>query len=364
MIPCGFSQLSLISSSTKIDEYRKALDPRIQCNPALLTKGIDAQFRELIIEPFMELAERNVDMEDKMVIIDGLDECNRDPAQSKIMELVVKSVMEHGDKIPFLWVFFSHPESHINREFSPYSSSHLFAKVELPVSESDDHDIRLYFHDKFRPLASDDTVWSSEDTLDILIAMAAGLWIYAATLVRFIMDQEDLPRQQLDRVLEFHSQRIQLSTKSSVTAELDAFYGMIISRISSKHLPIVQQSLLIHHTTPGAALHILCNIQGLALEDLKHALSKLHSVLTFIPEEERGWEEPFPGSTYISFYHASFMEFLLNKTRSGEYWLEDRRHYTALATKVLRLFKDLYAMNGISRGTSFFPGDISCCEWN
>jgi len=161
------------------------------------------------------------------------------------------------------------------------------------------------------------------------------------------MDHEYLPRQQLDRVLEFHSQRIQSNTKSSVTSELDAFYGMIISRISSKHLSIVQQSLLIHHTTPGATLHILCNIQGLALEDLKHALSKLYSVLTFIPGREREYGEPFPGSAYISFYHASFTEFLLDKTRSGDYWLEDQRHYTALATKVLGLFKDLYGMNGI-----------------
>jgi len=303
-------------------------------------------------------------MEDKMVIIDGLNECNGDPAQSKIMELVAKSVIEHGDEIPLLWAFFSCPESHINREFSPYSRSHLFSKVELPVSESNDGSIRHYFHDKLLPLASADTVWPSEDTLDILVAVAAGLWIYAATLVRFIMDQEDLPRQQLDRVLEFHSQRIQLSTKSSVTAELDAFYGMIISQISSKHLPIVQQSLLIHHTASGTALYTLCNIQCLALEDLKHALSKLYSVLTFIPKEERDWGEPFPGSAYISFYHASFMEFLLDKTRLKKYWLEDRRHYTALAPKVLGLFKDLYGMNGISRGTSFFPDDISCCEWN
>ena len=300
-------------------------------------------------------------VQDKTVIIDGLDECNRDPAQSKIMELVAKSVIEHGDKIPLLWAFFSCPESHINREFSPYSSSYLFAKVKLPVSESDDGDIRLYFCDKFRPLASANTMWPSDDILDILVAMAAGLWIYAATLVRFIIDQGDLPRQQLDRVLEFHSQRIQSNTKSSVTAELDAFYGMIISRISSKHLLIVQQSLLIHHTTPGAALHILCNIQGLALEDLKHALSKLYSVLTFIPGREREWGEPFPGSAHISFYHASFMEFLLDKTRSGDYWLEDRHHYIALVTKVLGLFKDLY---GISHDTLSIPDDISCCEWN
>ena len=274
------------------------------------------------------------------MIIDGLDECNRDPAQSKIMELVAKSVIEHGDKIPLLWAFFSHPESHINREFSPYSISHLFSKIELPVSESDDGDIKRYFHDKFCPLAFDDTVWSSEGTLDILVSMAAELWIYAVTLVRFIMDHEYLRRQQLDRVLEFHSQRIQSNTKSSVTAELDAFYQMIISQISSKHLPIVQQSLLIHHTTSEATLHI------------------------FTPEEERDWGDPFPGSAHISFYHASFLEFLLDKTRSGEYCLEDQRHYIALVTKVLCLFKDLYGMNGISRGTLSIPDDISCCEWN
>jgi len=367
--------------STKIDEYGKALDPRIQRNPALLTKGIDAQFRELIIEPFLELAGQNVDVEDKMVIIDGLDECNGDSEQSKIMELVAKSVMEHGNMIPLLWAVFNRPELHIDDAFSPYLDSHLFSKVELPVSGSNDGGIRCYFPDKLRRRASAGTAWPSEDTLDILVSMVAGLWIYAATLVRFIMDPDLFPDQQLGLVLKFHSQqekRIQSNTESSVTAEPDGFYQMIISRISSEYLPIFQQALYIHHTSskkpddilltavwspdrPGIQLYVLANILGHAVMSLKHALSKLQSVLTFISKKEMYWGEPFPGSVHIFFYHASFMEFLLDKTRSGEYWLEDRCHYTALAPKVLCLFKDLYAMNGISRGTSFFPGDISCC---
>ena len=98
-------------------------------------------------------------VQDKMVIIDGLDECNGDPVQSKIMELVAKSVIEHGDKIPLLWAIFSRPESHINHEFSPYSRSHLFAKVELPMLESDDSDIKRYFRDKLGLRASADTVF-------------------------------------------------------------------------------------------------------------------------------------------------------------------------------------------------------------
>ena len=44
----------------EIDEYRKALDLKIQHNPTLLSKGLDAQFCELIIEPFLELIEQNV----------------------------------------------------------------------------------------------------------------------------------------------------------------------------------------------------------------------------------------------------------------------------------------------------------------
>ena len=62
----------------EIDEYRKALDLKIQHNSTLPSKGLDVQFHELIIKPFLELAKWNVDVQEKTVIIDGLDECNGD----------------------------------------------------------------------------------------------------------------------------------------------------------------------------------------------------------------------------------------------------------------------------------------------
>jgi len=182
-------------------------------------------------------------------------------------------------KIPLLWAFFSQPELHTDQEFSLYSRSHFFSKVKLPMSESNDGDIMHYFCDKLYPLSSANTMWPSEDTLNILVAIAAGLWVYAAIIVKFIMDQ-GLPPQQLDCVLEFHSQQMQLDTKLSVTAKLDVFYEVIISHISSKHLSITQQSLLIYHIKSEITLHMLCNVQGLTLEDLKYTLSKLYSVLT------------------------------------------------------------------------------------
>jgi len=97
-------------------------------------------------------------VQDKIVIINSLDECNGDSEQSKIIELVAKQVIEHSDKISLFWAFFSHSKSHIDCEFLPYSRSHIFAKIDLPISESDNSNIKLYFHDKFCPLASGNTM--------------------------------------------------------------------------------------------------------------------------------------------------------------------------------------------------------------
>ena len=58
----------------EIGECRQVIDPRIQHNRTLLSKGLDIQFHELIAL-FLELAGQNVRVRGKIVIIDGLDEC-------------------------------------------------------------------------------------------------------------------------------------------------------------------------------------------------------------------------------------------------------------------------------------------------
>ena len=86
----------------KIDEYRKALELKIQHDPTLPSQELNIKFHELIIKLFLELTVSNVDVQDKTVIIDGLNECNGNSTQCKIIELVAKLVKEHGDKIPLL----------------------------------------------------------------------------------------------------------------------------------------------------------------------------------------------------------------------------------------------------------------------
>ncbi|KAJ3554291.1 hypothetical protein NP233_g12450 [Leucocoprinus birnbaumii] len=369
--------------SAKIPAYRAIIDASIQKDVTILRKGLGIQLNELILKPFRELEERDERPSQKVVFVDGLDECNDEPAQAKIVELVTKAIVdfEDGHRLsPLLWAFSSRPESHIHAVFSKHFSSPVFWRVELPVSRDYDADIILYFRHKLQlpdparqvglssmgPRAS---TWPSDEELDILVRLVAGLFIYAATIVRFIMDPKALsPQRQFLEVRRLYERQ---ENHSGVTLELDAFYSLLMSQIPSKQLLIVQQFLLINHEisrntwqqTPQRpdiptkspskeivqqGIRIPANILGLTMQELENCFSRLRSVLAFrLPKNSRS-SYSCPESTMIYFYHASFLEFLLSKSRSGEYWIKDQRHYAAIAVRGLRLFNDMFMMNGIS----------------
>ncbi|KAJ3573089.1 hypothetical protein NP233_g2651 [Leucocoprinus birnbaumii] len=353
----------------------------------LLDKELEVQFRELIIAPFLELQNLLHPLPQKVVFIDGLDECGSDPAQTKIIDLITKSVITYGQRVPLIWALFSRPETHLSSVLSRHIKSLLVWTIHLQVSRDHDNDIRVYFRNSLRvPTSFDDvdppttlSAWPSEEDLEILVTMVAGLFIYAVTVVRFIMDKGALsPQRQLREVLEFYSERDlrQPSKSTKVTSELDAFYSLIMGRIPPQQLLVVRQILLIVHTTGQSSLpiRIPAIIMGLALPEVKNSLSMLCSVLElqqykFMPWE---WEQRrWPGSATLYFYHASFMEFLWDQERSKEYCIQDPRYYGFLAARGMSLVKEMYQMNGLSRDDrhqqlrkllSVFPDESSTPE--
>ncbi|KAJ3573092.1 hypothetical protein NP233_g2652 [Leucocoprinus birnbaumii] len=356
--------------ATQVPEYKTAVVAKIEADQTLLDKGLETQFMELIIRPFLGLQNLPKSLPQRAVFIDGLDECDSELAQAKIIDLVSTSVAKYGESIPLLWAFFSRPERHIHNAFLPHLQPLPIWTIHLEVSRDHDDDIRLYFRNYLQRRTSVDDIfppvmppaWPSEEDLETLVAMVAGLFIYAATIVKFIMDETAVsPRRQLRDVLEFHSWLQERSAQQPVTrtvrvtSKLDAFYSLIMERIPRQHLLVIQRVLLIaqaireyHSDIP---IRIPAIILDLTLSDLKNSLSKLRSVL----ELRQGrpawrWEERrWPGSETIHFYHASFMEFLWDRERSREYCIQDTCHYSFLAARGMYLVKEMYQMNGLSR---------------
>jgi hypothetical protein len=341
--------------STQIDEHRTILEAKVRHNPTLPTKSLETQLQELIVTPFLKLEKRSAPLQSRAIVVDGLDECDGDASQSKIVELVARSIETYGSKVPLLWLFFSRPEQHIDHAFSDERTSHLPWQVELPVSRDIDGEIRIYLRGSLRLHGV--ALWPSDDDLETLVDMVAGLFIYASTIVKYIMDPNAFsPERRLKDVLSLRS-LLPANPRSNPTAGLDEFYWMIMNRIPYDVLPIVQQILLvniqsryINHRTP---IRILANTLGLTLPELENALSRLRSVLTLrCPKQESHFlfEPNLPGSSSIFFFHASFMEFLLDPTRSKNFCLDKEIHWQILAMKGLHLMKDMYSMNGTPLG--------------
>jgi hypothetical protein len=355
--------------STRIGQYSKMLEAKIRRDATLPTKSLETQLQELIVTPFLKLEQPSAPLQSRVIIVDGLDECNGEAAQSKIVELVIRSIETHDSKIPLLWLFFSRPERHIDDAFSDEHTSHLSWQVELPVSRDIDGEIGIYLRGNLRLHGV--RLWPSDDDLETLVDMVAGLFVYASTIVKYIMDPNAFsPERQLGDVLSLRS-LLPTNPRSNPIAGLDEFYWMIMNRIPPNVLPIVQQILLVNNEACGdydndriEPIRTLANVLGLTLSESENALSKLRSVLTLrcLPEmylpRTHIFEPDLPGSSKIFFFHASFMEFLLDPTRSKNFCLDNQTHWQFLATRGLRLMKDMYAMNGTPLGR-WLP-DLAC----
>ncbi|KAJ3569950.1 hypothetical protein NP233_g4711 [Leucocoprinus birnbaumii] len=354
--------------AVRYPEYKKISGAKIEEDPDILTRELKSQFQALILTPFLELNERGVSIPHGLVIIDGLDECDGDLAQAEIVDIIGTALARHGPNVPLLWAIFSRPERHIVHAFSKLSGSPFFSAIELPVSRDYDGDILLYFRnvlqspsspEDFFMTSSVEVPWPSEENLITLVKMVAGLFIYAATVARFIMDPDALsPERQLASILSFYSEShsANLDDQSPITSELDAFYSMIMSHVPLNLLTLAKEILLIHYTFPSMPIRFSANHLGITLLELDRSLSKLRSVLAFDPNhcyryiydgDQSKHRLRWPGSATVRFYHASFEEYLLDQKRSGRYCIRDLSRYNTLAVKGLQLRNDLDIQLGI-----------------
>ncbi|KAF9441622.1 hypothetical protein P691DRAFT_779739 [Macrolepiota fuliginosa MF-IS2] len=309
--------------AVKTDPYGDFLDDRIQRDPTLVTKSIMVQFQELLVKPVLELRAKGVDVGEWVVIIDGLDECEGKETQCDIIEMISTSAREGA--LPFRWVFLSRPETHIIASFTTNSIRQISLHLELPVTRAIDNEIRLYLADELQRVQERSRLpdtWPPAHEVAILVNLSAGLWIYPATLIRFIRDPDSSPVDQLNAVLALAKDSKGKTSSGHPLTELDIFYTLIMRRVPSKILTAIQRILLFvkyssevsHWSFLRGLLGeidlpiIIANILGLTELQFQNACSSLHSVLKFKSS-----------SHGITFYHASFMDFLRDATRSKEF---------------------------------------------
>ena len=160
--------------------------------------------KELIVNPLVESDVSTV------VVIDALDECEDEEPASAIL-FVIGRFLSEIPKVKFLVT--SRPEPRIREGFRlPL----LAETTDVFILHDDDpklinSDIRLFLKHSFLVMRSHQTDldgWPTDEDVERLLEQAAGLFVYAAAIVKFIGRRNNDPRAQLGRLLQ--------SPKSSV----------------------------------------------------------------------------------------------------------------------------------------------------
>ena len=317
--------------------FQQELLQVLRHNPRAAEEGLDLQMKELIVHP---LKAANVET---LIIIDALDECKDDKPASALLYVLSK----HIGKIPNVKFFLTGQPELQNRSgirsesLQPITEEFKLHNVEC---SSVDKDIRLFFATQFTEIAktrSDCNLpegWPSSSELDILCIKAAGLFIYASTVVKFVTSEVHLPTKRLTDLISLPhntAKEGKFGINQLYTEVLEQAFSNIPeddTEIYPHFRSIIGAVLLVFNPLPVGVLSTI-----LGRSEIPTTLRSLHSLL-LIPKSEA---EP------IQVFHKSFPDFLMDPERCKiqRFFINPSVHHQEILLLCLSLMKERLKKN-------------------
>ncbi|EMD67547.1 hypothetical protein COCSADRAFT_111408 [Bipolaris sorokiniana ND90Pr] len=326
-----------------LPSIRKTLDE----DSALPQRVLKDQFEKLILHPLLEVQKTSPAARTFVVVIDALDECEREEDVRVLLQLLTRT--KDMRPVSLRVLVTSRPELHIRLGFRQMPNGTYQDLVLHEVAKNTiEHDIRLFYEHELsairqaRMLSPD---WPTEDQIRALVDLAVPLFIFAATVCRYIGTKGGHPEGYLDKVLQY---------QKSTFSQLDRTY-----------LPVLEQLLVEQEEDEREAwLHAFRKVVGsivvlespLSTRSLAHLLQvpqkevecrldALHSVLS-VPEDE---------DVPIRLLHLSFRDFLVDRQRQGksQFWVDEKDRHKQLASHCVVLMS---SQSGLRRNICNLSG--------
>ncbi|EGC40965.1 conserved hypothetical protein [Histoplasma capsulatum var. duboisii H88] len=267
------------------------------------------QWRELIFQPLLRLDRKLLLPIVLVFVLDALDECEGDEHLGEILRLLteLKSLKILRVKV----LLTSRPERSIYASFRelPDIVHHDLTLHSVPKVVIDG-DISIFLRYELGKIQSKrriDTSWPGDESIQTLVQRADRLFIYAATVCRFIGESR-FPEKRMSEILQTESM------SRSSTSELDKMYSEILKHVLDEgsdedkedmaglFKQIVGSIIVLFEALPKSALTSTLDLPS---TDITEILEALHSVLD-IPDDE---------NMPIQLFHLSFRDFLFSEER-------------------------------------------------
>ncbi|KAI1523476.1 WD40 multi-domain protein, partial [Pyrenophora tritici-repentis] len=306
---------------------RKALDE----DSAISQRALKDQFEKLILQPLLEIKQASSQALARVVIIDALDECEQEQDIRAILQLLART--KDLQLVPLRVVVTSRPELHIRLGFKemPNGTYHDLVLHEV-LKSTVENDIRIFLeHElgairKSRMLSSD---WPATHQILALVQLAVPLFIYAATVCRYIGTKGSNPKAYLEKVLQY---------QKATFSQLDRTYLPVLDQLLVEQEEDEKEEWLHAFQDVVGSIVVLespLSISSLACllrvpkEEVKCRLDSLHSVLS-VPNSE---------DVPVRLLHLSFREFLVDPQKQGKssFWVDEKGTHNKLASRCLKL---------------------------
>jgi len=317
--------------------FREQLVQVLRANPDVGRESLCSQMERIIVRPLKTARVRT------LIIIDALDECKDDEPGSAILSVLSRYV----DEIPNVKFFITgRPEPRIRSGFRLESLRPITEVLRLHDVERSmvDNDIRLFFRTRLTEIAKSRSDcnftqgWPNPSDIDILCEKAAGFFIYASIVIKFVALKNRTPTEQLDRIVSLPQ-----DTTHEGRSGIDLLYTQVLEQALDDMDADAEEIYSRFRTVVGAVLLVLNPLSMTALSELLRVssisttLRPLHSLL-LIPDNT---EDP------IHTFHKSFPDFLTDPERCKDkrFLVEPSVHHAEILLSCLNLMRERLKKN-------------------
>ncbi|KAE9363034.1 hypothetical protein N431DRAFT_423438 [Stipitochalara longipes BDJ] len=300
-------------------------------------QSLREQWKHLILEPLSKLkSDRHGLQSSYVLVIDALDECGDENNIRIIPQLLTEARSLEDVRLRILLT--SRPEVPIRNGFLRIPDTEhqdfVLHNISPPIIDKDiqiflEYDLRLIAQERF--LGPE---WPSDEAVRCLVQRASGLFIWAATVCRFIRQGRQFAPKRLDTIVSSSA-----SSANAPEKHLNQIYITVLKQsISDEYTSEEREELcsllreilgsIILLLSP-LTLHSLSKLLCITSEDIAQSVADLHSVLD-IPKNP---------AQLLRIHHPSFRDFLLDKERCTDrnFWVNDKEAHQALTGHCIRL---------------------------
>ena len=317
---------------THVPEIISGITKAIDADPAISEKTLNDQFQKLILQPFLEVERALLKGLGLIIVIDALDECEREKDVQVILQLLAQT---KGLGPVSLRVFVtSRPEFPIRLGFKKMrDGTYQDLTLHHIPKETVEHDIALFLEHELKVISEERSLplgWPSKNQIKALVNMAVPLFIFAATVCRYIGDKRDNPKKRLEIVLQYQTAKQVSQLDKTYLPILNQLFDdedeLDIERWTSEFQEIVGGIVVLESPL---SIRSLANLLNIPEEDIKFRLDLLHSVLNI----------PVDDDMPVRLLHLSFRDFLLDPQKRGKnpFWIGEKKTHASLISKCLRL---------------------------